>query len=118
MRVATILIGMALAGCSAGESASDKATLYRNSILDPAMRVHFASFNAPDKAPFNIDNCEMVARIMNANVDASSAKEGKPRNQAVGFWCERGNFNEEGSVPRAFESEFPSDSAPYRAEES
>lgn len=105
---------LALTGCSDGSEVTSSATLYRNSMLDPTMRVHFASFNAPDKAPFNIDNCEMVARIMNANVDASAAKEGKPRNQSAGFWCERGNFSEEGSVPRGFESEFPSDSAPYR----
>lgn len=105
---------MFLAGCSSAKDEAATATLYRNSILDPSMRVHFASFNAPDKAPFNIDNCEMVARIMNANVDASSAKEGKPRNQSAGFWCESGDFSDEGSVPRAFDSEFPSDSAPYR----
>lgn len=106
---------LALVGCSSGDEARSSATLYRNSMLDHTMRVHFATFDAPDKAPFNIDNCEMVARIMNANVDASSANEGKPRNQAVGFWCERGAFSEEGSVPRSFESEFPSDSAPYRS---
>lgn len=103
-----------LSACGSSGDQGQAATLYRNSILDPGMRVHFASFNAPDKTPFNIDNCEMVARIMNANVDASSAKEGKPRNQSIGFWCERGSFSEEGPVPRAFESEFPSDSAPYR----
>lgn len=114
MKGLVIFAALALVGCSSGEDPPSPATLYRNSILDPMMRVHFASFNAPDKAPFNIDNCEMVARIMNANVDASSAKEGKPRNQSVGFWCEAGEFNEEGLVPRSFESEFPSDSAPYR----
>lgn len=105
---------LVLSGCSDGAEVGSSATLYRNSLLDPTMRVHFASFNAPDKAPYNIDNCEMVARIMNANVDASAAKEGKPRNQSAGFWCERGSFSQEGSVPRSFESEFPSDSAPYR----
>lgn len=105
---------LVLAGCSGGKEEAATATLYRNSMLDPSMRIHFASFDAPDKAPFNIDNCEMVARIMNANVDASSAKEGKPRNAALGFWCERGGYSEAGSVPGAFASEFPSDSAPYR----
>ncbi|OHD05588.1 hypothetical protein [Sphingopyxis sp. RIFCSPHIGHO2_12_FULL_65_19] len=114
MKRLMVLLAIMVAGCSSAKDEAASATLYRNSILDPSMRVHFASFNAPDKAPFNIDNCEMVARIMNANVDASSAKEGKPRNQSAGFWCERGDFSEEGSVPRAFESEFPSDSAPYR----
>ncbi len=113
MRILLFFV-LALTGCADSSEVASPATLYRNSMLDPTMRVHFASFNAPDKAPFNIDNCEMVARIMNANVDASSAKEGKPRNQSAGFWCERGNFSEEGSVPRIFESEFPSDSAPYR----
>lgn len=114
MRWIALALAIALVGCSGGKEEAAPATLYRNSVLDPAMRVHFASFDAPDKAPFNIDNCEMVARIMNANVDASSAKEGKPRNRSIGFWCERGDFSEEGTVPRAFESEFPSDSAPYR----
>ena len=114
MRGLVIFATLALVGCSSDEDSPSPATLYRNSLLDPMMRVHFASFNAPDKAPFNIDNCEMVARIMNANVDASSAKEGKPRNRTVGFWCERGSYSEEGSVPVRFESEFPSDSAPYR----
>lgn len=115
MKRPVVLLAIILAGCSGANDEAATATLYRNSMLDPAMRVHFASFNAPDKAPFNMDNCEMVARIMNANVDASSAKEGKPRNQSVGFWCERGDFSEDGSVPQAFESEFPSDSAPYRS---
>lgn len=114
MKRVALITAFTLTACSPTEENRQPATLYRNSMLDPAMRVHFASFNAPDKAPFNIDNCEMVARIMNANVDASSAKEGKPRNQSIGFWCERGDFSEEGSVPRAFDSEFPSDSAPYR----
>ncbi|MGQ3286140.1 MULTISPECIES: hypothetical protein [Alphaproteobacteria] len=114
MKWTVAVMAITLAGCSGDKGETAAATLYRNSPLDPSMRVHFASFNAPDKAPFNIDNCEMVARIMNANVDASSAKEGKSRNQSVGFWCERGDFSEKGSVPRNFDSEFPSDSAPYR----
>lgn len=97
-----------VSGCGDGQIGSS-ATLYRNSPLDPAMRVHFASFNADESGDFNAQNCEMMARILNANVNESAAAEGKERNPSVGFWCESGAPSSEGPTPSSFESEFPSD---------
>lgn len=100
---------LAIGGC-ASEDDGHPATLYRNSILDTSMRIHFASFDAPDKGTFNIDNCEMVARILNANLIASAEAEGKAPHSSVGFWCEIGSYRKTGEVPASFEAEYPTDS--------
>jgi len=84
-------------------------TLYRNSPFSHSMRVHWATFDAADGSDYNRANCEMAARLLNANVDASAEKEGKPRDAAAGFWCEPGDFSEKGTVPSSFKSEFPTD---------
>jgi hypothetical protein len=87
----------------------DSATLYRNSPLDLSIRVHWATFDTENSNDYNMNNCELAARVMNANVDASAVAAGNERNPMVGFWCELGGFRETGTVPQTFESEFPSD---------
>jgi len=105
----TLVMAAFVGGCDAS---SDKgtATLYRNSPLESAVRVHIASFDADESGDFNLGNCGMASRILNANIDASAAAEGKKPYENVGFWCEPGPFSESGPVPNSFEREYPSDS--------
>lgn len=112
------LAGLLLtAGCDAGSTSSETFTLYRNSPLDRSIRVHWATFNASDSdRNYNRNNCEMAARLLNANVDASAAAEGKPRHSGVGFWCEPGSYSETGAVPSTFPAAFPTDVYPLATE--
>jgi hypothetical protein len=108
--VATALIagGMLAAACSEGR-AETPYTLYRNSFLSPSLRVHWATFDATERSGYNKDNCLMTSRLLNANVTASAKAEGKPRNPALGFWCEPGLYKEDGPVPSSFPEAFPTD---------
>jgi len=90
-----VLVGcLALSGCSENGS-SPGYTLYRNSPIDPALRVHFASFDAIDKGAgedldtFNKTNCAMAAEVLDANV--RRLNNGK---QPVQFWCENGQYRD------------------------
>lgn len=109
-RSALIALGvaaLALASCNnAGpdQPRSEPQTLYRNSPVDPSMRLHWATFDADDGPGYNENNCKLAAKILNANVEAAS---GGP--QPVGFWCEAGAFKAEGLVPSTFEARFPVD---------
>lgn len=103
-----IPVAVFLAGCSDG--GRDSATLYRNSPLDPSMRVHFSSFDAPERTPYNINNCQMTARLLNANVAANASAENREMDERIGFWCEPGDYREKGATPFRFDSEFPTDS--------
>lgn len=97
-----------LIACSGGGRHSDTTTLYRNSALDPTIRIHWATFDADESDPaYNLNNCGMAARLLNANVAASAKAEGKERDPSVGFWCELGPYREEGSVPSQFYEAFP-----------
>jgi hypothetical protein len=73
------------------------------------MRIHWASFDADDSPSYNINNCLMAARLLNANLIASAEAEGKPPYQGVGFWCEPGSFRAEGRVPANFPAQYPTD---------
>lgn len=97
-----------LASCSGD---AKPATLYRNSPLDHGMRVHFATFDAQGESnpSYNFTNCEMAARILNANVTAMTERGGQTRDPLVGFWCERGAYAKRGAVPSSFPAEFPTD---------
>lgn len=75
-------------------------TLYRNSGAF-GLRIHFASFDAAERDDFNRLNCDMAARLLNANVRELSGDIG------AGFWCERGPFREDGRIPVSFDAEFP-----------
>jgi hypothetical protein len=72
------------------------------------MRVHWATFDAQESdRSYNLNNCQMAARLLNANVDAATEAEGQERDPSVGFWCEPGRYSEEGRVPASFQAEFP-----------
>jgi hypothetical protein len=103
-----IIWSVALAGCS--QQQSNTVTLYRNSPVAIGVRVHWATFNADESDPsFNLNNCLMAARLLNANVTASAKAEGKDRDNSVGFWCEAGSYREHGSIPSTFAEAFPTD---------
>lgn len=73
------------------------------------MRVNWATFDSNNKGSYNLNNCLMAARLLNANMTAGAKAEGKERNPAVGFWCESGPFKETGTVPTNFPEAFPTD---------
>jgi hypothetical protein len=110
----TIVIAAALmaTACSSGSSdgGAEKFTLYRNSLLDTSVRVHWATFDAAGSdRNYNRNNCETAARLLNANVEASAREEGQDRDPAVGFWCEPGGYSEKGTVPSIAAGAFPTD---------
>jgi hypothetical protein len=95
------------AACSKREP--DSFTLYRNSPYG-VLRVHVATFNADDSGGgYNRENCEMAARLYNANVAALRRASGKAGQSNVGFWCEPGAFEAKGAIPGHFEAQFPTD---------
>lgn len=60
-------------------SDSEVYTLYRDSVLSPAFRIHVATFDAKDGRDYNRENC-MIAR------DLFQRQEGVQ----VNYWCEPG----------------------------
>jgi hypothetical protein len=109
--MALAVIALTLIACgSDGSAGAERYTLYRNSFMDRSMRVHWATFDARESDHnYNRNNCEMAARLLNANIDASAKAEGKERDPATGFWCEPGRYSAEGVVPSTFPAEFPTD---------
>ncbi len=106
--VAAACAVISLTGCS--EQKASTATLYRNSFISAGLRVHWATFNSGESDPsYNLNNCLMAARLLNANLTASAKAEGKKRDKSVGFWCENGPFRENGSMPTTFLEAFPTD---------
>lgn len=77
-----------LAGCG---QKSPTYTLYRNSSLDPSLRVHWATFDADDSGAgagnYNQENCNYAADLLNKNVLALN--DGVA---ALRFWCEMGKY--------------------------
>jgi hypothetical protein len=101
-----------LSSCSLGgpERRAAPFTLYRNSVLDRSLRVHWATFDARESdASYNANNCMMAARLLNANVKALGREEANGPPAAVGFWCEPGRYSEKGRVPPGFDAAFPTD---------
>lgn len=61
-------------------------TLYRNSILDPSMRIHVATFDTREGSnsnPYNQQQCEEIATLLRSN------DEDQKR-----WWCEKGRFRD------------------------
>ncbi|WP_267434091.1 hypothetical protein [Sphingomonas sp. GM_Shp_1] len=73
--------------------------------MDRTIRVHFATFDGDSAAEPNRKNCEMAARLLNANINSLSNGAAA----GVGFWCEDGRYAESGSVPGGFSAAFPTD---------
>lgn len=72
-----LLAFSALAATDAGQT----FTLYRNSVLNPKMRIHVATFDADDGAAYNSGNCNQAQSLFEAQ-DGVKTK----------FWCEKGRF--------------------------
>ncbi len=76
-RTAIALAPLILAGCFDGGA----YTLYRNSPIDAAMRIHVATFDAADGDGYNQENCLLAADLFKAQPGVTSR-----------FWCEKGLF--------------------------
>ena len=100
----------ALISLTACSRSPNTATLYRNSSLGTGIRVHWATFDAHESDPnYNMSNCLMAARLLNANMTASATQSVQTRSPGVGFWCEPGAFRESGSIPTTFPEAYPTD---------
>jgi hypothetical protein len=75
-----IIYALFLSGCTDGQ---DAYTLYRANVLDRNMRVHMATFDAKDGAAYNRENCEITARLFQAQPGVT-----------VAYWCEPGRYLE------------------------
>jgi len=74
---AVVLLAVSVS-CS---NSSESYTLYRDSGLDPALRVHLATFDAKDGRSYNETNCTMMADLYNEKYSDT--------NKA---WCEQGTY--------------------------
>ena len=111
--IGALAVGMmALTGvsaCSEGAEEPDNVfTLYRTGANAPNARFQWATFESFRRAEKNREDCEMTARIMNANMEAYSEKTGAPQYGEIGFWCGEGAFSTEGKNPGTYPSEYPS----------
>lgn len=73
---------LALSGCD--QPTQSVVTLYRNSILDPSLRIHLATFDADNGSTsqqYNSENCFEAADLYSHN---------DPQHKR--FWCELGQF--------------------------
>jgi hypothetical protein len=104
----TLLLSCSLLVACSGKP-KDPVTLYRNSQLDHNLRVQFATFDAADGTNYNLSNCQMASRVLNANMDSIARASGGKRDEALGFWCEIGRFEDHGLIPVSFESELPTE---------
>lgn len=108
-RMCGFLCGIALLS-ACGNASGEAYTLYRNSPFESGARVHWATFDATESnSAYNLNNCLMAAKVLNANVAANAKAEGKERDASVGFWCEGGHYREKGSIPASFPAAFPTD---------
>lgn len=56
-------------------------TLYRDSPVSTAMRVHVATFNTSGGESYNKENCQLAEQLFQ-----------KQPGVTVKFWCEKGTF--------------------------
>ena len=65
-----------LSGCDSGTY-----TLYRNSVLDTAMRIHVATFDEASGDSYNGENCRIASELF-----------AKQSGVTVRYWCEKGRY--------------------------
>lgn len=75
------VIGTFLAVALAACNQPDVHTLYRNSVLDPLMRIHVATFDAKDGKGYNSGNCEIVRSLLQEQEGVTTR-----------YWCEKGRY--------------------------
>lgn len=112
MRACTLLALciVSLSASACGDASTSTYTLYRNSPFGGGVRVHWGTFDATESDPaYNLNNCQMAARVLNANIAVFAKSQGKDPEPGVGFWCEPGRFKENGSTPASFQAAFPTD---------
>ena len=113
-RLNILVVPLLLSGCGLFGGAPTY-TLYRNSIVSLDLngvqaRSHVATFDADESGPnFNRDNCNMAARLYNANKLAFEPLSEHNPVQRQGWWCEEGNYRGGDEVPAAFKAQFPTD---------
>jgi hypothetical protein len=74
---ALLAVVLLIAACSD----ADVNTLYRNSVTDPSMRIHVATFDATDGEKYNNGNCEQARELFQAQPGVKTR-----------FWCEKGKY--------------------------
>ena len=74
-----LLFTLVVAGCSSGDGAT--YTLYRNSIVEPNMRIHVASFDTGEGESYNAENCQVAADLFQRQDGVQTR-----------FWCEKGRY--------------------------
>ena len=52
-----------------------------DSVTDPNMRIHIATFDASEKEEYNRENCEIAAKLFGTQPGVKTK-----------FWCEKGRF--------------------------
>lgn len=76
------VVGPTLAALVASCSPDDHAyTLYRNSVTDPNMRLHIATFDAAEKEEYNRENCDVAQKLFGVQPGVKTR-----------FWCEKGRY--------------------------
>ena len=76
------MFALLVTGCSDASDHEYTATLYRNSVLSQNIRLHVASYDVSNENnSFNIGNCQMASRLLNANVAAQTPNE---KDQPIG----------------------------------
>jgi hypothetical protein len=77
-------IFLALLGCeSRSTDRSETYTLYRDSPVEPGLRLHVATFDANDRDDYNRDMCETVREFFTERPFMGAR-----------YWCEAGRYRE------------------------
>lgn len=82
MRLLLAAILAILATSALAQSDDEVYTLYRNSVLNPSMRLHVATFDSADGKDYNAENCNLVADLFQRQDDVQTR-----------FWCEPGRYH-------------------------
>ena len=84
MRIAMTILALAAMAVQAGAIDDPEiVTLYRNSPVDSAMRIHMATFDSVDGKDYNSENCWLTADLFQAQNGVT-----------VRYWCEPGRYRE------------------------
>ena len=76
MKHIRVLMIALVAGCGAEDHSY---TLYRDSVTDPNMRLHIATFDASEKEEYNRENCDVAQKLFQSQPNIKTR-----------FWCEKG----------------------------